>query len=300
MSAQFQDRKVPKLELGLGLRVPHFKDALALCESRGPRPVSWFEVISENQMDDGGEALRVLRRLRRDFPVAMHGVSLNLGSTDPLRLDNLGLLRERVREIEPWAISDHLCWTGVNGQVLHDLLPLPYTEEALSHFCARVSEVQDYLGRQILIENLSSYLQFECNEMPEWEFLRELSRRSGCGLLLDINNVYVSSINHGFDALEFIRGVPADSVKQIHLAGHSVRELSEGRTILVDSHATLVCEEVWKLYFSSLPLIGFKPVMIERDDDIPSFAELCAELSRAHIGGKEIEADVRISAEASI
>ncbi len=283
MSAQFRDQIFPQLEYGLGLRVPHFEDIAAMAAAPGSKLVSWFEAISENYFDDGIE-LRFLRKLRRDFPVAMHGISLNLGSTDPLNVENLRLLRARVREIEPWAVSDHLCWTGVNGQVLHDLLPLPYTEEALRHFSARMEQVQDYLGRQILIENLSSYLQFEHDEMQEWEFLTELTRRSGCGLLLDINNVYVSSVNHGFDPLMFIRAIPPTAVKQIHLAGHSVRKTAQGREVLIDTHSTEVCEQVWNLYFATLPIWGRKPVMIERDSELPTFAELCRELNRARGG----------------
>lgn len=256
---------------GLGLRPEHYADIAAA------RPaVDWLEVISENYMLPGGAPLRHLDRLRRDFPMAMHGVSLSIGSTDALDLDHLRALKALAERIEPAWISDHLCWTGVDHHNLHDLLPLPYTEAALRHLCERVARVQDLLGRRLLLENVSSYVSFEADEMSEWEFVAELARRADCELLLDVNNVYVSSVNHGFDAQRYIDAMPRERVRQIHLAGHESHA-----SHLIDTHDHPVCDAVWSLYAYATRHLGAVPAMIERDDRIPPLADLLAELDVA-------------------
>src|ERR1700689_609623 len=201
---------------GLGLRPTHYEALLS-----EPHPIDWLEVITENYLVPGGQPLHFLERIRARFPVAMHGVSLSIGSTDPLDREYLKAVRELARRIEPAWISDHLCWTGVEGRNVHDLLPLPYTEEALACVVERVGQVQDLLGRQILLENVSSYLTYRSSEMTEWEFLAELAERADCAILLDINNIHVSAVNHGFDALQYLHAIPKERVRQFHLAGHS-------------------------------------------------------------------------------
>jgi uncharacterized protein (UPF0276 family) len=256
---------------GLGLRVEHYADFLD-----GRPAVDWLEVISENYMVPGGKPLAHLGRIRADYPMVMHGVSLSIGSTDPLDRSYLRELKALVRRIEPAWVSDHLCWTGVDHQNLHDLLPLPYTEEALRHVACRVEQVQEVLGRRLLLENVSSYVSFEDDEMPEWEFIAELVRRADCELLLDVNNVYVSSRNHGFDAKTFIDAMPRERVRQIHLAGHE-----DHGDHLIDTHDHPVCDAVWGLYAHTVHRLGAVPTMIERDDHIPPLAELLAELDHA-------------------
>lgn len=259
---------------GLGLRTEHYADFRAAPAAR--LGVDWLEVISENYMVPGGKPLAHLDAIRRDGPMVMHGVSLSIGSTDPLDRGYLRDLKALARRIEPAWISDHLCWTGVDHRQLHDLLPLPYTEAALRHVADRVQQVQDALGRRLLLENVSSYVSWAADEMSEWQFIAELARRADCELLLDVNNVYVSAVNHGFDPRQFIDALPAHRVKQIHLAGHETTE--EG---LVDTHDHPVCEAVWALYRHTIARLGPVPTMIERDDDIPPLAELVAELDRA-------------------
>ncbi len=256
---------------GLGLRVEHYADFLA-----GRPDVDGLEVISENYMVPGGKPLAHLERIRADYPMVMHGVSLSIGSTDPLDRQYLRELKALTQRIEPAWVSDHLCWTGVDQHNLHDLLPLPYTEEALRHVAERVLQVQEALGRRLLLENVSSYVSFEGDEMPEWEFLAELAKRADCELLLDVNNVYVSSRNHGFDARRFIDAMPRERVRQIHLAGHE-----DHGDHLIDTHDHPVCDAVWDLYAHSVSRLGAVPTMIERDDHIPPLAELLAELDRA-------------------
>jgi len=252
---------------GLGLRTEHYRDFVH------QRPaVDWLEVISENYMVPGGKPLHYLDTIRRDHPMVMHGVSLSVGSLDPLNLDYLRELKTLARRIEPAWISDHLCWTGVDHHNLHDLLPLPYTEAALRHLTQRVQQVQETLGRRLLLENVSSYVAFTGDEMSEWEFIAELVRRADCELLLDVNNVYVSSRNHGFDARRFIDAMPRERVRQIHLAGHE-----DHGDHLVDTHDHPVCDAVWELYGYTVQLLGAVPTMIERDDHIPPLAELLAE-----------------------
>jgi uncharacterized protein (UPF0276 family) len=255
---------------GLGLRTEHYEDALA------SHRVDWFEIISENYMVGGGKPLYYLDRIRERYPLVMHGVSMSIGGVDPLDRDYLRRLRALERRVRPHWISDHLCWTGVNGVNLHDLMPLPYTGEALQHVARRVRDVQDCLGRRLVLENVSSYVSFRSSEMTEWSFLNELTRLTDCELLLDVNNVYVSSINHGFDALEYLRGIPVDRVRQIHLAGHT----SSGR-YLIDTHDQPVSEPVWRLYGAAVERFGRIATMIERDDNIPAFDVLAAELERA-------------------
>ena len=263
--------KPPYLGFGLGLRPRHYEDIL-----EGRPPVDWFEVISENYMVPGGQPLRILDRIRERFPVVMHGVSLSIASTAPFDEDYLHDLKALAERVEPKWISDHLCWTGVHGVNLHDLLPIPYTREALDHVCARVNRVQDFLGRALTLENVSTYVSFGQSQMMEWEFITELTRRTGCWLLFDVNNVYVSAFNHGYDARAFIEGIPADRVVQFHLAGHSDME-----THIIDTHDAPVIPEVWDLYAYALRRFGPVSTMIERDDNIPPLAELLAELDRA-------------------
>ena len=224
----------------------------------------------------GGKPLHYLERIRRRFPLVMHGVSLSIGSTDPVDLDYLAQVRALAARIEPHWISDHLCWTGIEGRNLHDLLPLPYTEEALASVVERVGQVQDALGRQILLENVSSYLTYRASDMSEWEFLREVAERADCAILLDINNIYVSSVNHGFDPLTYLQAMPSERVRQFHLAGHS--DLGGH---LIDTHDHPIVEPVWDLYCAAVTQFGAVPTMIERDDNIPSLSELVAELEIA-------------------
>lgn len=261
----------PITGFGLGLRTEHYADFLA-----GRPAVDWLEVISENYMVPGGKPLRHLDRIRADHAMVMHGVSLSLGGTDALDENYLRALKALADRVQPAWLSDHLCWTGVNGHNLHDLLPLPMTEAALRHVADRILRVQDTLGRRIAVENLSSYVRFAADEMPEHEFVAELLRRSDCWLLLDVNNVWVSSVNHGFDARRYIDAMPAERVVQIHLAGHSEQD-----GFLIDTHDAPVCDAVWQLYRHTLRRLGPKPTMIERDDHIPPLDELLAELAIA-------------------
>jgi uncharacterized protein len=266
---------------GLGLRTEHYADF----ERRGTT-VDWLEILSENYMVPGGRPLHHLDRIRADHPMVMHGVSMSIGGTDPLDLDYLRQLKALAERVQPAWLSDHLCWTGVNGRNLHDLLPLPMSEAALRHVAARLDEVQHRLDRRIAIENLSSYVRFAADEMREYEFVAELLQRTDAMLLLDVNNVYVSSVNHGFDARAYIDAMPAGRVVQIHLAGHSVQD-----GFLVDTHDAPVCDAVWDLYRYTIARIGPRPTMIERDDHVPSLDELLAELDTA----RRITAEVTIA-----
>jgi uncharacterized protein (UPF0276 family) len=262
--------KLPFLGFGLGLRPQHYDEILTSSPA-----IDWFEVISENYVVPGGKPLRMLDQIRERYPVVMHGVSLSIASTAPPNFEYLQALRDLARRVEPKWISDHLCWTGVHGKNLHDLLPIPYTNEALDHVVSRVQLVQDYLGRALVLENVSTYVQFNNSEMTEWEFLTELSRRSGCWLLFDVNNVYVSAFNHGYDPRTFLEGIPADRVAQFHLAGHD-----HMGTHIIDTHDHPVCEDVWDLYALALKRFGAVSTMIERDDKIPPLDELMAEVNR--------------------
>jgi uncharacterized protein (UPF0276 family) len=261
----------PFAGFGLGLRKPHYAEFL---DHRVA--VDFVEVISENFMIDGGRPRQILREVRARYPVALHGVSLSIGSADGLDGAYLARLRALVDEIDPLFVSDHLSWTRVEGFSAHDLLPLPYTGEALDLVCANIARAQDALGRAMLIENPSTYIEFAPAELTEWQFLDQMCRRTGCGLLLDVNNVFVSASNHGFDPIAHLDGVPHDRVRQIHLAGHS-----QGKDMLIDTHDRPVPPSVWDLYAHVMPLLGPVATMIERDDDIPPLADLLAELAMA-------------------
>jgi len=256
---------------GLGLRREHYRDFL---DTRVP--VDFVEVISENFMVAGGQPLDILRRVRERHPVALHGVSMSLGSADGLRRDYLARLRALVDAVDPLYVSDHLSWSRIGRFNSHDLLPLPYTEDALDVVCANVHRAQEALGRAMLIENPSSYLAFADAPLTEWEFLASICERTGCGLLLDLNNVYVSAANHGFGPFAWIDGIPAQRVRQIHLAGHS-----QGGSLLIDTHDQPVSDGVWSLYAHALTRCGPVATMIERDDAIPPLAGLLAELDVA-------------------
>jgi uncharacterized protein (UPF0276 family) len=258
----------PSLGFGLGLRVEHYSEILG-----GQPAVDWFEALTENYLVPGGLPLHNLTRIRERYPVTLHGVSMSIGSTAPLNLEYLAQVKALAAHLEPAWISDHLCWTGVAGKNTHDLLPLPYTEEALSHVVSRVRTVQDILGCRIVLENLSSYVVFRDSRMTEWEFLRAVAEQSECLLLLDVNNVYVSSVNHGFDPLMYLNAVPADRVQQIHLAGHE----NHG-DYLIDTHDRPVPDPVWNLYVAALKRFGNVSTLIERDGNIPPLAELESEL----------------------
>jgi uncharacterized protein len=256
---------------GIGLRPPHHQAVLD-----GAPAVDWFEVITENFMVEGGNARRVLRAVRERWPVVLHGVSLSLGSVDPLDEEYLARLARLTREIEPAYVSDHLCWNRLGGHTAHDLWPLPFTEEAVALVAARVARVQDRLGRRILVENVSRYVAFRHDEMSEWEFLSALAERADCGLLLDVNNAYVSGRNLGFDPARLCDGVPAERIGQIHLAG-----FQDLGTHLLDSHDHPVADEVWALYRRVVRRAGPVPTLIEWDDDIPPLERLVQEASRA-------------------
>jgi uncharacterized protein (UPF0276 family) len=279
---------IPSLGHGVGLRPPHYPailDGLAAPRRRDGAlaAVDWFEIISENFFEPGGNPRRVLRAVREQFPVVMHGVALSLGSVDPLDPGYLDRLAALASEIEPAMVSDHLCWGGVGGRFAHDLLPLPYTEEALAHVSARVCRVQDRLRRRILVENVSSYVSFTHSTLTEWDFLAALAERADCGLLLDVNNVFVSAHNHGFDARAFIAALPSERVGQIHLAGHSTRG-----ALLLDTHDHPVRDEVWELYRYALERHGRVPALIEWDDHIPAFERVVAEAERARAIAHEV------------
>ncbi|KPF81934.1 DUF692 domain-containing protein [Novosphingobium sp. AAP93] len=255
---------------GLGMRRPHYRSYID-----GTAPVDFIEVISENFMIAGGKPLDTLMKARRNYRLALHGVSMSIGSADGLRSDYLTELRRLVDMMEPAVVSDHLCWTRIDGFNSHDLLPVPYTEEALAVVCRNIDRAQEAVGRRMLFENPSSYIAFP-GGMTEWEFLAEMTRRTGCGLLLDVNNIYVSAQNHGFAAEDYLAGIPMDAVGQIHLAGHV-----QGEHLLIDTHDQPVPDEVWALYRAAMALAGPVPTMIERDDNIPELDELCAELDVA-------------------
>jgi uncharacterized protein (UPF0276 family) len=261
----------PSLGFGLGLRVEHYAEILG-----GDPAVDWFEALTENYLVPGGKPLYNLMHVRERFPVALHGVSLSIGSTAPLDLEYLAQVKALASHVEPAWVSDHLCWTGVSGKNVHDLLPLPYTEEALTHVVSRVRTVQDILGRRILLENVSSYVTFRESCMTEWEFLAAVAEQSDCLLLLDVNNVYVSSVNHEFDPNVYLNAVPVDRVQQIHLAGHE-----DHGHYLIDTHDQPVPEPVWELYVAALRRFGAVSTMIERDANIPPLAVLESELDRA-------------------
>ncbi|MCX4186688.1 DUF692 domain-containing protein [Methylophaga sp. OBS4] len=277
----------PFLGFGLGLRTDHYAHII-----EHKPALDWFEILSENYMVPGGKPLAHLYRIRQDYPMVMHGVSMSIGSTDPLNYDYLGQLKSLAERVQPSWISDHLCWTTVDHLNSHDLLPLPYNEATITHIVERIDAVQEYLGRQILIENLSSYVTYHNSDMPEWTFINEIARRSGCLLLVDINNIFVSANNHHFDPRDYLNALDADRVMQFHLAGHSYHG-----EMIIDTHDHAVADPVWDLYEYALGRFGAVSTMIERDDNIPPFAELREELRIAEqIAQKALTAEqLRIS-----
>lgn len=261
----------PFLGYGLGLRTEHYEEIFS-----SEPPIDWFEIISENFMVKGGRQLYHLDWIKEKYPLVMHGVSLSIGSTDPLNMDYLKDLKELEKRVEPKWISDHLCWTTFGGHNTHDLMPLPYNQETLKHVVERVKIVQDYLGRQILLENASSYVTYKASDMQEWEFIKAIAEEADCLMLLDVNNIYVSGFNHDFDPKTYIDHIPSERVWQIHLAGHE-----NNGDFIVDTHDHPVIDEVWALYDYTLSKMGNVTTMIERDDHIPPLPELIKEIDRA-------------------
>jgi uncharacterized protein (UPF0276 family) len=256
---------------GIGLRGQHYEDVLTL------RPaVGFFEVHSENYFGLGGTPHRYLERIRADYALSFHGVGLSLGSTDPLSRPHLARLRELIEHYQPSLVSEHLSWSSVGGRYLNDLLPLPYTEEAATHIAEHVSQLQDSLGRRILVENVSCYLEFEHSGLTEWEFVNAVAETADCGILLDINNVYVNACNHGFDAKEFLRGISRQRVAEMHLAGHTENKF-DGGSILIDTHNRRVCDSVWDLYRDAVEQLGPLPTLVEWDSDLPEMPVLVDE-----------------------
>jgi uncharacterized protein len=261
----------PHLGFGLGLRREHYLDLVD-----GHAAIDWLEILSENYMIPGGKPLYYLDKIRAHYPVVMHGVSLSIGSVDPLNQAYLRELKALAKRVEPKWISDHLCWTGTQGINMHDLMPLPYTEEALNHVADRVTQVQDFLGRRILLENVSSYLTYAHSTISEWEFVSALASKADCLILLDVNNIQVSAHNHHFDPHTYIDAMPVDRIQQIHLAGH----LNKGE-YSIDTHDHAIVDSVWSLYEYTIKKMGPISTMIERDDDIPTLKEILKELDIA-------------------
>jgi len=266
----------PFLGFGLGLRPEYYQGVLDTAP-----PVDWFEITSENYMVEGGRPRYYLDQVKERYPLVMHGVSLSIGGTDPLDTDYLSRLKALAGHVQPAWISDHLCWTGQGGHNLHDLMPLPYNDEAVRHVAERVRQVQDLLGRRILLENVSSYLTYRHSQMSEWEFYSAVAEEADCLMLLDINNIYVSAVNHGFDPQDYLQGVPVERVWQFHLAGHT-----DYGDFIIDTHDQPIVEPVWALYESALERFGAVSTMIERDDNMPPFEELLAELAEARAIGE--------------
>jgi len=257
--------------VGVGLRSPH------VAQVRREHPdIGWFEVHSENYFVDGGPALASLEMIRSDYPISLHGVGMSLGSCDGLDRAHLGRLADLARRIEPAAVSEHLSWSRIDGRYLNDLLPLPFTDEALRLVCERVDEMQTALNRTILVENVSAYLRFGDEPMTEWEFVAAVAQRTGCKLLLDVNNIYVNAVNHGFDATDYLAAIPADAIAEIHLAGFDA-----SGPCLIDTHGARVAEPVWELYRTALERFGPKPTLIEWDTDLPALDVLLDEATRA-------------------
>lgn len=265
------------LGCGVGLRGPYLNEIM-----NGDTQCDWFEAITENLFElpgfGRGAFFQKVLKIRQKFPISLHGVSLNIGSADDLSLKYLNELEFLVKEIDPCWVSDHLCWTGVNGVNLHDLMPLPYTREALKHVAAKVQKVQDVIQRPLVLENVSSYFDYKISEMSEWEFLSELVKLSGCRLLLDVNNIFVSSYNHGFKAEDYLFGIPHDHIQQVHLAGHS-----DNGTHMVDTHDQPIREEVWTLYKKLIARMGRVNTLVERDDNYPTLKELELDVLKAKL-----------------
>ncbi len=268
---------------GIGLRAPHFEAVLQQLPD-----VGWLEVHSENYFAQGtsarvgGKPLHYLEQIRSHYPVSLHGVGLSLGSVDPLNHQHLQQLKNLIDVIEPGLVSEHLSWSSIEGRYFNDLLPLPYTEEALAHMVDRVSATQDFLGRQILIENASSYLEFSDSTIPEWEFVTSLAQQADCKILLDVNNIYVNAMNHSFDPRVFLQAIPMALVDEIHLAGHTVKTFDEG-VLRIDTHDQLVCDEVWALYAAAVTRFADVPALIEWDSHLPALAVLLEEAQRADV-----------------
>ncbi|MEI8668982.1 DUF692 domain-containing protein [Pseudoalteromonas sp. B131b] len=259
------------LGFGLGLRAPHFEQIIA------EKPaVDWFEIISENYFVAGGKPWHYLNKIRSDYPIVMHGVSMSIGSTDAINKDYLNQLKNTIARVEPQWVSDHLCFTQVGGINSHDLLPMPYTNEALEHLANKISQVQDYLGREMIFENVSSYLTYNASQISEWEFLAQLHKQTGCKFLMDVNNVYVSARNHDFNAMDYLSAIPSTAIAQIHLAGHQ-----DFGTHIIDTHDEDVPDAVWDLYAQYAKTLGPVSTMIERDDNIGSLDDLITELEHA-------------------
>lgn len=261
-------------QIGMGLRAPHYQDLL----SHQP-DVSWLEVHSENYLDDASVQRHILRELSQHYPLSFHGVGLSLGSTDPLNMQHLKCLKDLVNEFNPVLLSEHLSWSSVSGRYFNDLLPIPYTEQSLQHFCQQVDQAQQFLGRQILIENPTAYLSYKDSTLTEWHFLNRLVTETGCGLLLDLNNIYVNSVNHQFEPLDYLSQINLSAVQELHLAGFTINEYDEGQ-ILIDSHGSPVCDEVWQL-FAWVRRLCSAPALIEWDSDIPEIEVLLAEVDKA-------------------
>lgn len=283
---RFSQQPIPA-DAGIGLRADHYREIV------DTRPdLAFFEVHSENYFGDGGTPHRYLEQIRNHYPLSMHGVGMSLGSTDPLDRRHLGRLKQLIHDYQPALVSEHLSWSSVGAHYMNDLLPLPYTEEALDHMAQRVTQVQDYLGRQLLVENVSSYLEYQHSTISEWEFVAAVAERANCGILLDVNNIYVNARNHGFDPRTFVTDIPKERVREIHLAGHTVNEFEDGR-ILIDTHNHRVCDEVWDLYRDTVQRLGPRPTLIEWDTDLP---ELSVLLDEAHIArGILRRDDVRVA-----
>ncbi len=261
----------PAQGFGIGLRPAHYAQIVA------DKPaVDWFEIISEDFLVEGGQHRDYLEAVRQDYPIAMHGVSMSIGSSDPLNWHYLKQLKALIERVNPFFVSDHLCWTGVNQINTHDLLPLPYWSSAIDYVAERIQQVQDYLGRRILIENISTYVAFKDSEMPEWEFLAAVANKADCWILLDINNIYVNAFNHGFNTTDYLHGIPAARVKQFHLAGHK-----NCQSHIIDTHDAPIVDPVWQLYANALTHFGPVATLIERDSQIPPLGELLAELKQA-------------------
>lgn len=282
MNTPLSHKHLPYLGFGLGLRPEHYE---AILQQRPA--LDWLEIITENYLIPGGKPLYFLDQIRRHYPIVMHGVSLSIGSVDPLDFTYLQQVKTLAERIEPIWISDHLCWTGTEGLNMHDLLPLPYTQQTIDHVVSRIQRVQDFLGRQILIENVSSYLTYQQSEMQEWEFLTEIVQRADCYILLDVNNIYVSSVNHDFNPQTYLNNIPPQRIYQIHLAGHA----NHGDYI-IDTHDATVIQAVWDLYASAIKRFGAISTMIERDDNIPPLNELLLEVEEARNVAKQSLRDV--------
>lgn len=274
----------PLVLTGIGLRTEHYADFL-----QNKPNIAWVEVHTENYFCEGGRPLSVLESIRNDYPVSFHGVSLSLGSTDELNWQHLKKLRDLIEQVNPCLVSDHLSWSSIDGQYLHDLLPLPYTDEAIAHLVARIQTVQEYLGRQILIENITSYIKYADSMIPEHEFLCAVAKQSGCGILLDINNIYVTANNLDLDPDIYLKSIPSELVHEIHLGGFTSKMFND-KEILIDSHSRAVVPAVWDLYRQAIQQFGLKPTLIEWDHELPALATLCLEAYRAEKIQRELYA----------